>query len=84
MPKDGTVFQLTSNVILFLVSKSSDNHVITPFKKIAKFQEQLLEYSDTVSTVLTTQDTTYNQMLLRSPRKISGNFCHFHTKLVFI
>ncbi len=50
MPKDGTVFQLTSNVILFL--------------------EQLLEYSETVALVLQ-QDTSYNQTLLRLPRKIS-------------
>ena len=52
MPRDGTVFQLTSNVILFL--------------------EQLLEqeYVDTVSLVLT-RDATYNQTLLRLPRKIS-------------
>ena len=50
MPKDGTVFQLTSNVILFL--------------------EQLLDYVETISLVLT-RDTTYNQTLLRLPRKIS-------------
>ena len=50
MPKDGTVFQLTSNVILFL--------------------EQLLDYVETISAVLT-QDTSYNQTLLRLPRKIS-------------
>lgn len=50
MPKDGTVFQLTSNVILFL--------------------EQLLDYVDTISAVLQ-QDTSYNQTLLRLPRKIS-------------
>merc|ERR1719322_1748296 len=48
MPKDGTVFQLTSNVILFL--------------------EQLLDYVETISAVLT-QDTSYNQTLLRLPRK---------------
>jgi exocyst complex protein 7 len=52
MPKDGTVFQLTSNVLLFL--------------------EQLLDFTDTVAAILTTQDTSYNQMLLRIPRKISG------------
>ncbi len=50
MPKDATVFQLTSNVILFL--------------------EQLLDYMDTLSMILT-QDTSYNQTLLRLPRKIS-------------
>lgn len=50
MPKDGTVFQLTSNVIFFL--------------------EQLLDYVDTVAAILT-QDTSYNQTLLRLPRKIS-------------
>jgi exocyst complex protein 7 len=50
MPKDGTVFQLTSNVILFL--------------------EQLLEFVDTLAMILT-QDTSYNQTLLRLPRKIS-------------
>jgi len=50
MPKDGTVFQLTSNVILFL--------------------EQILDYVETASLVLT-RDTTYNQTLLRFPRKIS-------------
>lgn len=52
MPKDGTVFQLTSNVLLFL--------------------EQLLDFTETVSAILTTQDTSYNQMLLRLQRKISG------------
>ena len=50
MPKDGTVFQLTSNVILFL--------------------EQIMEYVDTLAMILT-QDTSYNQTLLRLPRKIS-------------
>ncbi len=50
MPKDGTVFQLTSNVILFL--------------------EQLLDYVETVALVLQ-QDASYNQTLLRLPRKIS-------------
>ncbi len=50
MPRDGTVFQLTSNVLLFL--------------------EQLLDYVDTVALVLT-QDASYNQTLLRLPRKIS-------------
>eukprot|EP00095_Tigriopus_kingsejongensis_P002408 snap_masked-scaffold934_size79169-processed-gene-0.19 protein:Tk02408 transcript:snap_masked-scaffold934_size79169-processed-gene-0.19-mRNA-1 annotation:"exocyst complex component 7" len=52
MPKDGTVFQLTSNVILFL--------------------EQLLDYVETISAILT-QDTSYNQTLLRLPRKVSVN-----------
>lgn len=52
MPRDGTVFQLTSNVILFL--------------------EQLLDYIETISAILT-QDTSYNQTLLRLPRKISVN-----------
>ncbi|TRY63811.1 hypothetical protein TCAL_00431 [Tigriopus californicus] len=52
MPRDGTVFQLTSNVILFL--------------------EQLLDYVETISAILT-QDTSYNQTLLRCPRKISVN-----------
>ena len=50
MPRDGTVFQLTSNVILFL--------------------EQLLDYVETISSILT-QDTSYNQKLLLIPRKIS-------------
>ena len=47
MPKDGTVFQLTSNVLLFL--------------------EQLLDYADTVSSILT-QDSSYNQKVLLIPR----------------
>ena len=51
LPKDGTVFQLTSNVLLFL--------------------EQLLEFIDTLASVITTQDSTYNQTLLRLQRKIS-------------
>jgi len=50
MPRDGTVFQITSNVILFL--------------------EQLLDYVETISMVLT-RDTSYNQTLIRLPRKIS-------------
>jgi exocyst complex protein 7 len=50
MPKDGTVFQLTSNVILFL--------------------EQLLDYVETIASILQ-QDSSYNQSLLRLPRKIS-------------
>jgi hypothetical protein len=36
------------------------------------FLEQLLDLTDTVSAILTTQDTNYNQMLLRLQRKISG------------
>ena len=50
MPRDGTVFQLTSNVILFL--------------------QQIHEFVDTLAMILT-QDTSYNQTLLRLPRKIS-------------
>lgn len=50
MPKDGTVFQLTSNVLLLL--------------------EQLLDYVETIAAILQ-QDTSYNQTLLRLPRKIS-------------
>ncbi|QQP50641.1 Exocyst complex component 7 [Caligus rogercresseyi] len=53
LPKDGTVFQLTSNVLLFL--------------------EQLLEFVDTLAVVLTTQDSSYNQTLLRTETKISVN-----------
>ena len=51
MPRDGTVFQLTSNVILFL--------------------EQLLDYVETIASILQQQDSSYNQLLLRLPRKIS-------------
>ena len=36
------------------------------------FLEQLIDYTETVSAILTTQDTSYNQMLLRLQRKISG------------
>ena len=50
MPKDATVFQLTSNVILFL--------------------QQINEFVDTLAMILT-QDTSYNQTLIRLPRKIS-------------
>ena len=50
MPRDGTVFQLTCNVILFL--------------------QQIHEFVDTLAMILT-QDTSYNQTLLRLPRKIS-------------
>ena len=65
MPKDGTVFQLTSNVLLFL--------------------EQLLDFTETVSAILTKQDTSYNQMLLRLQRKISGilvNFLLLHFRAI--
>lgn len=51
MPRDGTVFQLTSNVILFL--------------------EQIHDFVDTLAMILTSQDTSYNQTLLRLNRKIS-------------
>jgi len=51
MPKDATVFQLTSNVILFL--------------------QQINEFVDTLAMILT-QDTSYNQTLIRLPRKISA------------
>ena len=50
MPKDGTVFQLTSNVLMFLY--------------------QVYEFVDTLAMILT-QETAYNQTLLRLPRKIS-------------
>jgi len=49
MPKDGTVFQLTSNILMYL--------------------EQLIEYMDTIADILS-QDASYNQSILKIPRRI--------------
>merc|ERR1719347_2501282 len=49
MPKDGTVFQLTSNILMYL--------------------EQLVDYMDTIADILA-QDASYNQSILKIPRRI--------------
>jgi exocyst complex protein 7 len=49
MPKDGTVFQLTSNILMYL--------------------EQLVDYMDTISDILS-QDPYYNQTVLRLPKRV--------------
>jgi len=49
MPRDGTVFQLTSNILMYL--------------------EQLVEYMDTISDILS-QDPFYNQTVLRLPKRV--------------
>lgn len=52
LPPDGTVHELTSNVLVFL--------------------EQLLDYSDTIGGVLST-DTTYNQPVVRLQKQVDMN-----------
>ena len=49
MPRDGTVFQLTSNILMYL--------------------EQLVDYMDTISDILS-QDPYYNQTVLRLPKRV--------------